>query len=117
MKRVGYTPMIGGMAPGVGNRPASNDIDKQRAKVEAEYIETMHHAGIIEEDLLKSPLVGIIYQRLTKKISEFLKQDQGCLEDIEILMQLRQGIEWGPKAAQDKVDRLLGPVLRNFKKE
>jgi hypothetical protein len=97
----------------VGLRPDPRKQEKKAAQVEAMYLNTLHTAGVIENDLLQSPVLLLIYKRLLGKIIEFTKEDAGCQEDIGILTQLRQGIEWGPAAAEDMVKRFMGPALRD----
>lgn len=102
------------MGVGVGIRPEAVSREKKADRVEAMYLNTLHHAGMIENDLLQSPVLAIIYKRLLAKLIEFTKEDAMCQEDIAILSSLRQGIEWGPKTAEDLVRKFMGPALSNI---
>jgi len=114
-----FQPMGPGLAsltpkPGIKPGEAHKSMVKQ---VRHEYIETMARADATVSDLLASPTLKVIYDLLMGRIKDFLHNDGQSQGYISMLMQLRQGVEWGPKIADHKVKQLMGGPLGDIFRE
>ena len=109
-------PGLASLTPKPGVKPGEAQ-KSMVAQVRNEYIGTMAKADATVSDLLASPTLKVIYDFLMGRIKDFLHNDAESQGYIKMLMQLRQGIEWGPKIADLKVKQLMGGPLGDIFRE
>jgi hypothetical protein len=106
-----YQPM--GAVPGIGIRRA-NETTKKTALAEHELERAIVDAGNLTQDLLDHPALYIVAQQLESRINGFLEKDEQSIALMKIVNTWK-GILTGPKYAQEKVKKLLGPQLVSIK--
>ena len=83
----------------------------------ADHQQAVIEAGTLFDELRNSPGVATVARELENRIDQLLKADPFSLALLKIIGTWRQIIDVAPKAAEDKVRRLLGPTLSIIKDE
>ena len=86
-------------------------------KAVADHQQSVIEAGTLFDALRNSPGVATVAGELDNLINQFLQSNTTALSLLKIIGTWRQIIDVAPKAAEDKVRRLLGPTLSIIKDE
>jgi hypothetical protein len=105
---------LGAGGSGDPHRPTHQDhVDKAIAA----HTQAVIEAGTLFDELRKSPGVATVARELENRIDFLLKGDPFSLALLKIIGTWRNIIEVAPKAAEDKVRRLMGPTLTSITEE
>ena len=96
------------------HRPTARD---RVEKAVADHQQAVIEAGTLLDELRRTPGVATVARELENLIDQFLKNSRAAQPLLRVIGTWRQIIDVAPKAAEDKVRRLLGPTLSIIKDE
>jgi hypothetical protein len=105
---------LGAGGGGDPHRPTPQDKVEEAV---ADHQQAIIEAGTLFDELRRTPGVATVAMELENRIIQLLQGDAYAASLLRIIERWRHIIEGAPKAAEDKVRRLLGPVLVDIKDE
>jgi hypothetical protein len=98
-------------------RTAKKDRTKVIEEAEADFRRAVMEAGTLYEALKTNPALKVVVEMLEQRIDKFLKTDEQCQAGLKILASWKFIMVDGPRYAEDKMKRVLGPELHAVKEE
>ena len=105
------------LGSGGGSDPHLPTPQDRWEKAAADHQQAVIEAGTLFDELRRTPGVATVARELENLSDQFLKSSRAAQPLLRVIGTWRQIIDVAPKAAEDKVRRLLGPTLSIIKDE